>query len=89
MPLNLCHLQNLQLLDLSINQISGSLPKCVSNFTAMRNHWSIGTNTTIEHIYRETLTTDEEINGSNHGHVQLVWKRRLSQYENTLGLVKR
>lgn len=35
LPLTLCHLQNLQLLDLSLNKISGTIPKCMYNFSSM------------------------------------------------------
>lgn len=34
-PLQLCHLTALRLLNLSINNISGGVPECFSNFTVM------------------------------------------------------
>jgi len=35
LPLELCHLQNIQLFDLSLNNLSGGIPKCIKNFTSM------------------------------------------------------
>jgi hypothetical protein len=34
-PSNLCYLRKLQVLDLSLNNLSGGIPTCVMNFTAM------------------------------------------------------
>ncbi|XP_050253241.1 receptor-like protein EIX1 [Quercus robur] len=34
-PLHLCWLQDLQILDLSLNDISGTIPQCLNNFTSM------------------------------------------------------
>ncbi|KAJ0042108.1 hypothetical protein Pint_17611 [Pistacia integerrima] len=34
-PFQLCRLANIQILDLSLNNISGSIPKCFNNFTAL------------------------------------------------------
>ncbi|CAN1344615.1 Receptor-like protein EIX2 [Linum perenne] len=41
-PEELCHLQLLQILDLSHNLLSGNLPECVDNITAMANSRYIG-----------------------------------------------
>ncbi|KAF5823065.1 putative non-specific serine/threonine protein kinase [Helianthus annuus] len=34
-PTHLCRLSNTQILDLSVNNISGTIPRCLSNFKGM------------------------------------------------------
>lgn len=34
-PLHLCQLAKIQIFDLSVNSISGTIPKCLNNFTSM------------------------------------------------------
>ena len=46
-PSHLCHLKHLQLLDLALNHISGSIPKCINNLTALT-----GPISTISHLYK-------------------------------------
>ncbi|KAF3437545.1 hypothetical protein FNV43_RR20299 [Rhamnella rubrinervis] len=66
-PVNLCHLQHLQLLDLSINDVSGSMPKCVGNFSAMRERSNENTSTTIEYDYVNPSTPSTQ-NGFSYTH---------------------
>lgn len=40
-PSNICHLNALQILDLSDNAFLGVIPKCVNNFTAMATKRSL------------------------------------------------
>ncbi|KEH25977.1 receptor-like protein EIX2 [Medicago truncatula] len=35
LPVELCYLRNIQLFDLSLNNLSGQVPKCIKNFTSM------------------------------------------------------
>ncbi|KAF4357729.1 hypothetical protein G4B88_023187 [Cannabis sativa] len=82
-PQNLCHLFNLQVLDFSLNNISGSIPHCIDNFSSMNNNED-GNNFGVirSYIYNSLggFSYDEQI--------FLIWKGTLSQYKNTLGLVK-
>ncbi|KAM6547076.1 hypothetical protein CsatB_027812 [Cannabis sativa] len=82
-PQNLCHLLNLQVLDFSLNNISGSIPHCIGNFSSMNNNED-GNNFGVisSYIYNSLggFSYDEQI--------FLIWKGTLSQYKNTLGLVK-
>ncbi|KAK6138288.1 hypothetical protein DH2020_027979 [Rehmannia glutinosa] len=38
---DICHLKSLQILDISDNMVSGIIPRCVNNFTAMRTKRSL------------------------------------------------
>ena len=35
LPLQICYLSDIQLLDVSLNSMSGQIPKCIKNFTSM------------------------------------------------------
>ena len=85
LPLHLCHLAHLQVLDFALNQISGSIPKCFNNLTALTQ--KVRANATISHIYDQyfgsfymTRTYDD--------HVLLMWKGREYDYKHILGLLK-
>ena len=86
-PLNLCWLKYLRILDLSVNDISGSIPQCIDNFTAMAQkgdsstdiissdyNYSSGENFIIEEPYVDSA--------------RIVWKGREDMYSQSLGLVK-
>ncbi|XP_030968577.1 receptor-like protein EIX2 [Quercus lobata] len=49
-PSHLCHLKHLQLLDLALNHISGSIPKCINSLTALTSPIS-----TTGHLYKGPL----------------------------------
>ncbi|XP_052884990.1 receptor-like protein EIX1 isoform X2 [Gossypium arboreum] len=51
MPHQLCGLKYVQILDLSLNNISGSLPSCFNNFTSMAQKLSLDQR--IEHVFRK------------------------------------
>ncbi|XP_027358709.1 receptor-like protein EIX2 [Abrus precatorius] len=40
LPLQICYLKSIQLLDLSLNNFSGQIPKCFQNFTSMARNTS-------------------------------------------------
>ncbi|XP_062102838.1 receptor-like protein EIX2 [Humulus lupulus] len=93
-PSSLCEMASIQILDMSLNYIYGDIPNCVGNFTAMKQRVRIKRYVT-EYFLDYAPPTDTSItlpyNGSIHGYgaqVELIWKGRLSQYQNTLGLVK-
>ncbi|CBI22612.3 unnamed protein product, partial [Vitis vinifera] len=82
--LDLCQLKRIQILDLSINNISGMIPRCFNNFTAMdqKENLVIGYNYTIPYfkeLSRRSSYIDEQL---------LQWKGRELEYKRTLGLVK-
>ncbi|CAH9122410.1 unnamed protein product [Cuscuta epithymum] len=86
-PTSLCRLQSLQLLDLSLNHISGTLPKCLSNLTKMVVHeqnpsasisYSIAGKS---HGIDEAFSPDDEI-------IDVVWKGKVTEFRSTLKLVK-
>lgn len=77
-PSNICQLEHLQLLDLSINH------KCISNFTTMRQRWTSVAATTIEHFYSYNNSNETTVIGIvNNSYVGM-----LLGYESTLRLVK-
>ncbi|XP_031249014.1 receptor-like protein EIX2 [Pistacia vera] len=85
-PLQLCHLANIQVLDLSLNNISGTIPKCINKFSAMTHEWDTNA----------TLTTDYIPSGITYhlgiyeyfNNAVLTWKGSNFEFKNTLGLVK-
>ncbi|XP_044505671.1 receptor-like protein EIX2 [Mangifera indica] len=82
-PLQLCHLVNIQILDLSLNNISGSIPNCFNNFTALSETTS--SHVAISYVYNGLYS------GGEHKYIDsvwLTWKGTKYEYKNTLGLVK-
>ncbi|KAJ0042373.1 hypothetical protein Pint_17592 [Pistacia integerrima] len=84
-PFQLCRLANIQILDLPLNNISGSIPKCFNNFTALSE----------ERSSHAAITYDYNALFQGHTHkyrhvdsAWLTWKGSKYEYKNTLGLVK-
>ena len=82
--LKLCQLKKLQILDLSSNNMSGTIPRCLSNFTAMieKGSLTIVYNFSLynsQMLYIRRPYVDSEL---------VKWKGREFEYKNTLGLVK-
>ncbi|KAK4607134.1 hypothetical protein RGQ29_001095 [Quercus rubra] len=79
MPPHLCHLTHLQLLDLALNKITGSIPKCLNNLISLTNTKS--PNAANNHSY--------ELLSSRYVDVTIwMWKGREYEYGNNLVLVK-
>ncbi|XP_021821645.1 LRR receptor-like serine/threonine-protein kinase GSO1, partial [Prunus avium] len=83
-PLQLCNLTHVHILDLSIN-ISGTMPKCLSNLTALvdKRHSIL----TITHHYASDFGNGI-LSESYDDAATLIWKGIMSEYKSTLGLVK-
>uniref|UniRef100_A0A7N2LTD9 Uncharacterized protein n=1 Tax=Quercus lobata TaxID=97700 RepID=A0A7N2LTD9_QUELO len=79
MPPHLCHLTHLQLLHLTLNRITGSIPKCLNNLISLTNTKS--PNAANNHSY--------ELLSSRYVEVTIwMWKGREYKYGNNLVLVK-
>ncbi|XP_068328669.1 receptor-like protein EIX2 [Pyrus communis] len=96
-PLQLCNLKHLQILDLSINNISESIPKCFNNLTNLAEIGNL--NLTVRHEYRVNVNEHGPVSYKNgfirlnpkryyDDEVSLIWKRTMSKYKSTQGLVK-
>ncbi|XP_023877014.1 receptor-like protein EIX2 [Quercus suber] len=86
-PLNLCWLKYLRILDLSINDISGSIPRCIDNFTAMAEKGDSSTDiisSVYNYSYDEHLIFEKIYVDS----ARIAWKGRDDEYRKNLGLLK-
>ncbi|MED6140675.1 hypothetical protein PIB30_095607 [Stylosanthes scabra] len=94
-PLSMCNLNELRVLDLSQNILSGRIPRCVSNLSAMATQQN--SNATITHDYEYYFCLrvqylrciysepkDQVYNDST----SVMWKRQMSKYGSTLGLLR-
>ncbi|GMN68264.1 hypothetical protein TIFTF001_037324 [Ficus carica] len=88
-PSHLCHLRHLQLLDLSLSNFSGRIPKCFGHFSVMKKSvesqdtWD----TSISHTYSYNSGGAYEYT-SYEDELKFIWKGTLSRFSITLGLVK-
>ena len=83
----LCRLKNIQILDLSSNNISGVIPRCLGSFTAMTKKGSL----VIVHNYSFADFSSKYSLIRNAFYVDralVKWKGREFEYKSTLGLVK-
>ncbi|KAH7522751.1 hypothetical protein FEM48_Zijuj07G0171700 [Ziziphus jujuba var. spinosa] len=87
-PSTLCHVPHLQLLDFSVNNILGKILRCLKNFRALRSSNASGNSTTIKHLYDSYNTSMSSKVRHYANHIQVIWKGILSNYGNTLRLVK-
>ncbi|GAY66694.1 hypothetical protein CUMW_250840 [Citrus unshiu] len=82
----LCHLAFIQVLDLSLNNISGKIPKCFSNFSMMIQEKS---SNPIIGLANEILVVPGYIYYFRYlDNVLLTWKGSEHEYKSTLGFVK-
>ena len=82
-PSHICHLRNLQLLDLALNHISGSIPKCLNNLTALTQKTS-PTSTSSLSCYGSC----SPFLGNYDYRAFWMWKGREFEYKNNLGQIK-
>ncbi|KAK7364430.1 hypothetical protein VNO80_13084 [Phaseolus coccineus] len=73
-PVHLCQLSQILVLDLSRNNLSKGIPTCLSNFTAMMD--------------KKVVKRDEIIEGSYHSNVLLTWKGQEHVFLNPEYLLK-
>ncbi|XP_021805977.1 protein BRASSINOSTEROID INSENSITIVE 1-like [Prunus avium] len=87
MPKQLCHLTYIKILDFSVNNISGSIPKCLNNLTTLAQKGNPSLSST--HIYGGSIV-NESISPTDYDNdASFMWKGRMQTYKSTLGLVKR
>ncbi|KAJ9703208.1 hypothetical protein PVL29_004835 [Vitis rotundifolia] len=97
--LTICQLKKIQILDLSGNNISGTIPRCLNNFTAMTKKGSLTITYNFSSENPNSAIGDWSYvdrglvkwKGRYWSYVdrELVkWKGREFEYKNTLGLVK-
>ena len=89
-PLHMCWLKDLHILDLSLNDISGTIPQCLNNFTAMTRIGSSSSD--IIHSYNFKFVDNTNI--TYHytkkfvDNARVILKRRQYKYGKILGLLK-
>ncbi|KAF3669302.1 putative clathrin light chain 1-like [Capsicum annuum] len=83
------NLTNIQILDVSQNKISGTIPKCINNLTELTKEESPKQKVTSWY-YRSYIKGGVTVtrNTSYDESAFLMWKGREFEYSNTLGLVK-
>ncbi|KAI5388385.1 hypothetical protein KIW84_074180 [Lathyrus oleraceus] len=79
LPKSLCYLTNIQLLDLSENNLSGRIPKCIKNFSAMSQ--DVSSAITTESVLYYTVTYRENFEGFDIIAL-LMWKGAEQQFKN-------
>ena len=84
----LCQLKKIQILDLSSNDISGVIPRCLNNFTAMTKKGSL----VVAHNYSfGSFAYKDPLKFKNESYVDealIKWKGSEFEYKNTLGLIR-
>jgi len=77
LPSNLCYLKKLQVLDVSLNSLSGGIPTCVNNFTSMAQDTMHSTH----HSY--TVIIYNVLHIKRYGfNLFLMWKGKHHSYKN-------
>ncbi|XP_004308379.1 PREDICTED: receptor-like protein 12 [Fragaria vesca subsp. vesca] len=87
LPSQLCHLPHLQILDVSVNEISGTIPKCLNNLTSLAQEGN--SNLTIRHSFNISEAEPPMTSLYYEDDATFMWKGTLASYKSTLGLVKR
>ncbi|CAN6568062.1 unnamed protein product [Malus baccata var. baccata] len=80
-PSQLCNMGRIQILDFSMNNISGSIPKCLNSLTNLAQKGS--SSLTIHHYYSLGNETESEYDDEE----SLIWKGIMSKYKSTTGLL--
>ncbi|KAJ9555478.1 LOW QUALITY PROTEIN: hypothetical protein OSB04_010092 [Centaurea solstitialis] len=84
-PLQLCHLVNLQILDLSMNNLNGTIPPCVKNLSAMVHGWLLLENNM--HRYAKDLDEGNVMVGTYVDNAIMEWQGNERELTSTLGLL--
>ena len=82
-PPNLCHLSNILILDLSRNNISGIIPKCLNNVISMVQKTESEFSTVFSGYFSAGGMYDAYQNT-----IRVGWKGREDDYGSTLGLLR-
>ncbi|XP_027357233.1 receptor-like protein EIX2 [Abrus precatorius] len=80
LPLQICYLKSIQLLDLSLNNFSGQIPKCFQNFTSMARKTSSKDHP--QHLYLVNTTIFAPENTSYDLNAILMWKGAEEVFKN-------
>jgi len=81
LPSNICYLRELQVLDLSLNSLSGGIPTCVKNFTSMSRD-TMNSTSLMDHSYTISTTDNMVITVSYEFYIFLTWKGVDRLYKN-------
>ncbi|GAU49754.1 hypothetical protein TSUD_43410 [Trifolium subterraneum] len=87
LPSNLCYLRELQVLDLSLNNLSGGIPTCVNNFTSMAED-SKNSTSSNDHLYTIKYSDGSSMSTSYDFDVSLIWKGVDRHFKNADKLLK-
>ncbi|KAF3431799.1 hypothetical protein FNV43_RR26535 [Rhamnella rubrinervis] len=82
-PSNLCHLNSIQILDLSLNNLTGVIPSCINNFTSMARETDGADHETITTTYYYLRTQ-----GTYENDAMVMWKGLEYKYDKILGLLR-
>ncbi|XVE72762.1 hypothetical protein DITRI_Ditri11bG0064800 [Diplodiscus trichospermus] len=84
--------QVLQILDLSLNNISGTIPSCLNNLTTMAQLGSSQATIVSWYSYADANYMGDisimQLEGTYNDHASVIWKGVEQEYGNTLGLLK-
>lgn len=83
-PYHLCQLAHIQILDLSRNKLSGSIPECINSLTSMARKGNLSTTIQQNYVYGDPQFGDI---GPYIDKALLVWKGREYEYTKNLGLL--
>ncbi|XP_048421923.1 receptor-like protein EIX2 [Pyrus x bretschneideri] len=85
-PLQLCNMGSIHILDFSMNNISGSTPKCLNMLTYLAQKGSLSR--TINHFFLLDNKGRNSLASAYNDDTSLIWKGTMSKYKSTMGLVK-
>lgn len=86
-PPQICYLTKIQILDFSVNWISGSIPTCLNNLTTLKENLSGISNLTISHTVLAQVQDWLIFTKHYEEEESIIWKGKESKYKSILGLV--